>query len=161
MNSLEPRTLDFTAVDDLAFAAERGRLDVDLLPYSFVGRQLGPLLELYQLTRTGAGPSSLKGGWLDVDQFRGLGAALAGSAARWVSKSDRPFGILKGGIATSEEDWVGFLMDVKRAATEAGIVSEWAAQMTAALGEFHSNIIEHSGARDTGLRGLLRITGSL
>jgi len=150
VNSVEPRALDFSAVDDLAFAAERGCLDVGLLPYSFVSHQLGPLLELYQLTRTGAGPSSLRGGWLNVDQFRGLGAALVGSAAHWASKSDRPFGILKSCTAASEEEWIGFLMDAKRAATEVGIVSEWAAQMTAALGEFHSNIIEHSGARDTG-----------
>lgn len=150
MSAIEPRRLDFSAVDDLAFAAERGRLDVGQLPYSFVGRHLGPLLELYQLTRTGTGPSSLKGAWLDVDQFRGLGAAIAGQGVRWVSKSERPFGILKGCAAASEEDWVGFLMDARRAATEAGIVAEWAAQMAASLGEFHSNIVEHSGARETG-----------
>ncbi|MPZ35270.1 MAG: hypothetical protein GEV13_30570 [Rhodospirillales bacterium] len=150
MNYLDPRILDFRAVDDLAFAAKRGRLDLANLAYPFVGHQLGPLLELYQLTRTGGGPISLKGGWLDVDRFSGLGSALVSASPRWMSKSERPLGILKAGVATTEQDWIAFMMDAKRAAVETGIATDWAAQMAAAIGEFHSNIVEHSGARESG-----------
>lgn len=144
------RALDFAAVDDLAFAAESQRLDVTALPYRFECGLLGPLLELHQLTQTGGGPSSLRGGWLDSQTFEGLGRAMIAPPARWVALDER-LGLLKTAPNVPETDWIAFAMAAKRAAIQSGLSTDWAAQMVAAMGEFRSNIIEHSAAAQTGL----------
>ena len=150
MNSVVARSLDFSAVDDLAFAAERRRLDVTMLPYTIECGRLGPLLELHQLTRTGGGPASLRGDWLDASAFDGLGRAIISTSARWV-RQDEHLGLLKTASDVAETEWIAFAMSAKRAAVGSGLSSDWAAQMVAAIGEFRSNIIEHSGAPETGL----------
>ena len=144
------RSLDFAAVDDLAFAAESQRLDVTSLPYRFECDRLGPLLELYQLTQTGGGPASLRGGWLESQAFAGLGQAMVAQPARWISQEEQ-LGLLKTAPDVPESEWITFAMVAKRAAIQGGLSKEWAAQMVAAMGEFRSNIIEHSAAAATGL----------
>lgn len=158
MTSTVARALDFSAVDDLAFAAESQRLDINALPYSFKCGQLGPLLELHQLTQTGGGPSSLRGGWLDARAFEGLGRALVASPARWVSQ-DEQLGLLKTDPGVPETDWIAFAMVAKRAAIGSGLPADRAAQMVAAMGEFRSNIVEHSAAASTGLVAYHSATG--
>ena len=150
MNSVVARPLDFSAVDDLAFASEKQRLDVTALPYTIECGRLGPLLELHQLTRTGGGPASLRGDWLDASAFEGLGRAMISRPARWVVQ-DEHLGLLKTAADIPETEWIAFAMSAKRAAVRIGLSSDWAAQMVAAMGEFRSNIIEHSGAPETGL----------
>jgi hypothetical protein len=145
------RQLDFAAVDDLAFAAERGRLDVSKLPTSFVSHQLGPLLELYQLSISGCGPASLRGGWLDVEAFAGLGTAIRAKNARWCSPAENILGLLRTDNGVADYEWTAFAIDAKRAAVQSGLSTDWAAQMVGAMGEFRSNIHEHSEAVATGL----------
>ncbi|MGH6985547.1 MAG: hypothetical protein ACRED9_01745 [Caulobacteraceae bacterium] len=145
------RELDFSAVDDLAFAAERGRLDVSNMLFNFESWELGPLLELYQLSEAGLGPNSLRGGWLDVGAFPGLGGGIVAPGARWTTGEKWRLGVLKTGRGDTQYEWTAFAMDAKRAAVSAGLNKDWAAQMVGALGEFHSNIYEHSEAEETGL----------
>ncbi|MGO1078817.1 hypothetical protein [Inquilinus sp. CA228] len=151
MNRSTVRLLDFKAVDDLAFAAARGVLNVEKFDFSFIGKQLGPILELYQLYAAGVGPPSMRGGWLDVSSFAGLGRAIVSESSRWTSQAERSLGVLKTGRETIEQDWVAFAIEAKRAAIGAGLSSDWSSQMIAAMGEFRSNIIEHSGVQDSGI----------
>jgi hypothetical protein len=146
------RQLDFGAVDDLAFAAERGRLDVGQLPYVFECQELGPLVELYHLRLSGEGFPSLRGDWLDAAALPGLGAGIALKGARWCRGTGRQqLGVLKAGRGDPEHEWTASGIDAKRAAVGSGLTEDWAAQMVGALGEFHSNIYEHSEAEETGL----------
>ena len=64
---------------------------------------------------------------------------------------DEHLGLLKTAPDIAETEWIAFAMSAKRAAVGSGLSSDWAAQMVAAIGEFRSNIIEHSGVPETGL----------
>ena len=145
------RDLDYSAVDDLAFAAERGRLKADELRVVFAGRRLGPILELRHLAVAGNGFGGLRYRWLDCEEFIDLDDALKTHGSRWSSPGDKRLGFLRTVPTSSNSDWVAFAIDAKRAAVEAGLSDDWAAQMVGALGEFRSNIVEHSAATQTGL----------
>lgn len=144
------RSLNFKDVDDLSFAFENQSFDKTRIGEPYIANNIGPLLELYQQARSSFEPISLRGEWLDVKHFPGLGKALADKHPRWVANNDRSLGLLKTNSAATDDDWVSFAVDAKRAATMAGLSSDWSAQMVAAIGEFHSNIIEHSAAQETG-----------
>jgi anti-sigma regulatory factor (Ser/Thr protein kinase) len=150
VTSAVTRALDFAAVDDLAFAAESQCLDINALPYTFECNRLGPLLELHQLTQTGGGPPSMRGSWLDAGAFDGLGRAMISQSPRWTTVDQR-LGLLKTTPDIPETEWIAFGVAAQRAAAQSGLLADWAAQMVAALGEFRSNIIEHSAAAATGL----------
>lgn len=141
--------LDFRAIDDLAFAVERGRLGAPP-SVSFTCDQLGPLLELHQLSMTGYEQLSLNSDWLDLNSFDELGAPLISAAPSWRA-TDHSIGLLKTTHSATETHWASFAIDAKRAAMTAGLPRSWASQMVAAMGEFRSNIVEHSAAEATGL----------
>lgn len=142
------RVLDFSAVDDLAFASERGRLDLRQLPWTLQAERLGPFLEAHQLQRSGSLPNLQEASRLDALKFRALTAALAGPSDRWTCPNSRMLGTLKASADSNE--WTAFAMDAQRAAVSSGLTRDWAAQMVAAIGELRANIDEHSGAPATG-----------
>jgi hypothetical protein len=75
--------LTFTAVDGLAFAARKGMLG-RILPKSFVAGDIGPLLELSQLSADGALPpvdAMLAASQSMADSFW---CALRGRTRYWV-----------------------------------------------------------------------------
>jgi len=153
------RQLDFAAVDDLAFAAERRRLDLTKLPVSFVSHRLGPLLELHQLSAFGVEPSYPASAWLNRSVFSGLCNAIGANEARWCSHPGRMLALLKTGCGSTDGDWTAFAIDAKRAAIQSGLTSDWAAQMVGAMGEFRSNIYEHADATDTGFVAFRAVPG--
>mgnify|MGYP001051424131 FL=1 len=142
------KVLDFSAVDDLAFAAERGRLDLGHLPWSWRAHGLGPFLEALQLQRSGNLPDLEAANRLDPRPFRGLAAAVARNENRWICPMSRMLGTLN--ATSSSLDWTSFAMDAQRAAISSGMTRDWAAQMVAAIGELRANIDEHSAAAATG-----------
>lgn len=145
----ETTQLDFGAVDDLAFAAERGRLDVAALRDMFVADQLGPLVELSHLTRAGRLPPDLAAKGVDWSSHRELGLAFKSGAKR--CRAGTNAGLLRTSTSGDESDWIAFAIEAKRAALGAGLSNDWASQMVGALGELRSNIVEHSNAAESGL----------
>lgn len=143
------RVLTFAALDDLAFAAAKGRLS-GRSPVPFQARALGPVLELLHITGGATAAASIDLAWVNVGSTEGLAEALRGPRQRWVCPKSRSMGVFRGERSAKCTDWTAFLMDAKRAGLEAGLVQNWAAGMVGALGEIHDNIGEHSASPGTG-----------
>jgi len=143
--------LDFTALDGLAFAAERGRL-ANGVP-RLAARELGPLVEMALLARGGLLPAPETAKWLQLDGLGALYSAIKSGHRHWICPSARRIGFLRaeGRPPTDETIWTGFGLAAQQAAAAAGFPARIAAQLAAALGELHSNVYEHSGAPATGL----------
>ena len=147
-----PKRLLFRDVDELAFAAARGKLD-RVSPRAFhAPDQLGPLMELLHLSAAGKHPH-LKN-WLTGSSMTPLVAALGQQArASWVSPRHPDLGYVRttcGGDTGSR--LTAFLMRAKRAGRElSGLPAEVSGQLVAAMRELESNIHEHSGAPRTGV----------
>lgn len=134
--------LDFAAVDGVAFAAERGRLNK--VPTGFVlnVERLGPLVELTQLAKQHMLPAKPR--WLNAGALTALRDAILDHQTNW---SD--LGGNSAMMALPEEPisnaWTNFAMGAKRAALGAGFDRSFAGQMVAALRELEDNIREHAG----------------
>ena len=146
------RPLDFNMLDDLAFASERGRLTGVSLP-TMVAKDMGPVMEFAVLAGIGKLPAPHAVPWLSLGRLEPLVHALAEGLRRWICPQSRSAGLLR----TSQSDfqdptiWTAFGLAAQQAAMAAGFERRTAAGLTAAIGEFHSNIYEHAAAPDTGL----------
>jgi hypothetical protein len=151
VNAREVIPLTFTAVDGLAFAAQKGKLGPP--SKSFMVGDIGPLLELRHLSIDGrlaplenilAGMSSHT-----VDLF----AALRRTQQRfWTCPSTKRIGFFR---TTNNEDDVSnsynFGMAAQKAAIAAGFPKHVASQLVAAIMEMVDNIYLHSTSSETGL----------
>lgn len=143
--------LDFDMLDDLAFAFADGAANPAAIPTLSVDR-IGPYLE-WRLLRSGW-PSGR------ADNVRAIGSqrlasflkALASSRIAWTEPQYRNTGFLRISQRDGprENAWVAFGLEMQKAALKMGFPGPTAAQLVAALGEFHSNIIEHSEAAASG-----------
>lgn len=144
--------LDFTVLDGLAFAAARGRLDGRAVP-AMTAREIGPVLELEQLSGSGLLPSPHAAPFLSLDGLSAMVRALGSGTRQWICPQSRMTGFLRAAASLphDETNWIRFGLAAQQAATNAGFQRKIAAQLTAAIGEFHSNVYEHSDASDTGI----------
>lgn len=151
MTEPTPDTLDFAALDGLAFAAERGRLDGHPIP-AFTAREIGPLFELSQLSAHGLLPAPQSAAFLTLDGLGPLVHAMQGDTGQWVAPGAASMGFLRTRtVPPADTVWTGFGLAAQKAATASGFPRKIAAQLAAALGELHSNIYEHAQAPDTGV----------
>ena len=146
------RILDFCALDDIAFAVERGRLNEHTLPL-LKARNIGPLLELFQLSKKRALPSPISSLGLCLDSLGCLFERLKDSRRSWICPQTRRIGFLRTMSTLSQDEtaWTSFGLAVQRAAELANFSRQIARQLTAALLELHDNIYEHSRASKTGM----------
>ena len=135
-------TLDFVAVDGLAFAAERGRLNKSPARLALYAARLGPLVELTLLEMQGQLPTTPR--WLDAGVFVTLREAILSRGASWASANGSTAMIALQPDVVSNV-WTDFAIRAKRAAVQAGFDSSFAGQMVAALRELEDNIREHAG----------------
>jgi anti-sigma regulatory factor (Ser/Thr protein kinase) len=147
------RRLNFAAVDDLCFANERGRLDLNRARFRFLPDELTPALELRHysagtgLPRLGANP------WIGPGAVSSMVDALDHGTVQWVN----PQGGLTGFIRTrwdpyrDETTWFRFALAMRRAAAVSGFPSALVKQFEAAITELWTNIYEHANGWDTGL----------
>lgn len=156
---IEHRTLDFHAIDDLAFAGERGRLDRVPANVCFTANLLGPFLELRQLQASRTLPNAPLH-WFGAGALELLDTALRSGVRVWFDDSYSS-GLLRLDAEPQPFEWTNFAMRMKRAAVAAGLSSEWSGQMTAALREMESNITEHSGAPSSGVLAYRTVPGRL
>ena len=112
------KQLLFGDVDGLAFAAARGKLDQANLPTTYTPQQLGPLLELLQLSASGRIPRP--GNWLALNSAAPLVAALKQAKESWVSPVKQHMGFIRAARRGPDTDnrLTGFLMTAKRAGRE-------------------------------------------
>jgi anti-sigma regulatory factor (Ser/Thr protein kinase) len=145
-------SFDFAALDGLAFAAERGRLNGRKLSRMNAER-LGPIIELAQFAKTGNLPAPERADWLVLDGLAVLYRAMLTGRSQWVCPDGRRIGFLRthARLPTDENELIGFCLAARQAASMAGFPTRIAQQLAAAIGELHSNIYEHSGAPGTGV----------
>jgi anti-sigma regulatory factor (Ser/Thr protein kinase) len=149
---IQPSLFEFTTLDGLAFAAERGRVDGQAFP-RMAAQKLGPVIELMQLAATGLLPPPEKAEWLALDGLAVLYRALLTGRKHWVCSDGRRIGFLRTGAHPPKDEtrWVSFCLAVQQAASMAGFSTRIAQQLVAAIGELHSNVYEHSRFPETGL----------
>lgn len=146
------RSLSFPDLDNLGFAAARGRLADWSGVLDFTAEDLGPLLEYVLLGAAGALPKPDQAPWLSLGPLVNLYAALRRRDDRWVCPSTRHAGVFRTGRPDPEEtSWLGFCLAAQKAAKANGFPPKTAAQLAASLGEIQGNIGEHSQAPRTGL----------
>jgi anti-sigma regulatory factor (Ser/Thr protein kinase) len=148
-----PDTLTFAEVDDIAFAAERGRLNSTPYPTPLAPAGLGPLLELTHLARAGGMPTPQAALWISTGWAGPLLTALSAGRKDWYCPDTQSIGFLRtrGTLPTDEAVFSKFGLAAQKAACAVGVPKQTAAQLVGAIGEMHSNIYEHSGASETGL----------
>jgi hypothetical protein len=143
---------DFSALDGLAFAAERGRLN-GRTPPRMTAVSLGPVVEMSHLAKAGVLPAPDKADWLRLDGLAVLYRMVLGGRFQWICPDGRRIGFLRTRRQRPDdyEESLGFCLATRQAAAMAGFPARVAQQLAAAIGELHSNIYEHSGASGTGL----------
>lgn len=142
--------LTFTAVDGIAFAAQKGRLKLPPSRLFSIG-DIGPLLELHHLSADGVLPTFE--GLLDVvpPPVKELLDALQRRRS-WSCSSTKRIGFFR--TSDSESDRLGFYrfcMAAQKAAVEVGFSKLVAGQLVAAVGEMVDNIYLHSTLPESGL----------
>ena len=135
--------LNFSSVDDLALAAERGRLDDVELP-TFSAHDIGPLFELSRLAASGLLPPAREQSWLIRNSLSTMMEAFHSGISQWVCPRTNRIGYLRTKARYDTNIWTAFGLATQRSAVGAGFPKPIAAQLTAALGELHNNIYEHS-----------------
>lgn len=145
--------LTYAVLDDLAFAAERGRLDQLPNNLVLVAHDLGPLLEYVQLSLAQRLPPPDRAAWLSLNGSTALYAALSHRRGYWVCPHTRRLGVYRTHRRPPRDDttWIQFGVAARHAAIQEGFPNTIAAQLVGAIGEIESNIYEHSGAPETGI----------
>lgn len=141
----------FHDLDDLAFAAARGKFDQTNISTTYVPQQLGPLLELLHLSAGGRMPKPSY--WLALGNAAPFVSALDKAMDGWIAPANRHLGFvraLRRGTDGSSQ-LTHFLMTAKRAGQKvSGLHATVSGQLVAAMEELENNIHEHAGSAETG-----------
>lgn len=141
-------TLTFDLVDDICLGVQSGTLTEAHLPPTHADG-LGPLLELRHTQ-----PNILNGDggglWLAADSYRELMRNMRVTDAWFEPTSGHQGYISVDKLRRDELAWTDFVLRAKRAAISVGFSDDYGGKLTAAIGEFYANVIDHSGHIDTG-----------
>jgi anti-sigma regulatory factor (Ser/Thr protein kinase) len=137
-------TLDFRALDDVAFAAQLGKLGNIPAAYRLRADLIGPLLELLHLQRSGLLPPNPH--WLEDGYLTDLQAVIIAGQEAWASDGYTRVRMMKLAPLAMSNEWAAFAMEARRAAVFAGFDTSWAGQLIAAIRELENNVRDHSGA---------------
>lgn len=151
MSLPEPAPFTFALLDDLCFAAVRGRLKP--LPDGAYGLHgLGPVLELARLSTAGLLPPPSRANWLALDDAADFGKALGEGRTSWSCRL-RHLGFLRMRSSRPEDETEenAFKLEAQRAAHTVGFPRKLAAQLIGAFEEIQGNVYDHSGSSGSGL----------
>ena len=162
MSDVAPAAFDFAILDDLAFAAERGRLLDDSEIATCISQEIGPVVELASISQSYLLPTPQAAPWLMLDGLAPMVQALDNGIASWICPESRLMGFLRTSTSFPQDEklWTSFGISAQSAATSAGFPRSIARQLVAAMGELHSNIYEHSQASNTGVVAYRANSGS-
>jgi anti-sigma regulatory factor (Ser/Thr protein kinase) len=130
-------SLTFTLVDDITLGIQSKALDATNLP-RVTAEDLGPLIELKQ-----TGLIEHPADWLHAGRHASLLCGLA-NGGKWFNPAGWQGFVSVNAIKADYTNWTDFAMRAKRAAVESGFADDPAGQLVAAIGELHTNILEHS-----------------
>jgi len=145
--------LTFSSVDDLAFAADRGRLSIRNSVPALRVQELGPFLEYLLLSGAGLLPAPADAPWLSLNGIADLYSALSNRRHVWTCPRTRLAGIFRTfqQRPADETAWNMFSVAAEHAAIEAGFPKRIAVQLAGAIGEMEGNIYEHSRSSKSGV----------
>jgi anti-sigma regulatory factor (Ser/Thr protein kinase) len=143
----------FAILDDVAFAAERGRLTKDALEAgAYVLNDLGPGLEMAQLAAVRLLPPPSRAPWLSLGDFMPLWAALRDGRTIWrCPVSHMGFQRLQSSRPEDPAAGAPFKVEAHKAALAVGLPSAVAAQLVGALEEMQGNVYDHSESPGSGI----------
>ncbi len=150
MTETGPAILDFRMLDGLAFAAARGRLNEAAIP-ALKASEIGPLFELSSLAADSLLPTPHDALWLTTNLLGPMLDAIRRGTREWVCPQTRRAGFLSTAAPHDINEWTTFGLAAQQAATAEGFPKAIAAQLTAAMGELHSNIYEHAQESRSGI----------
>ena len=145
-----PVPLTFTAVDGLAFAAIKARLD-HLQSKVFAATTLGPLVELFSLSDDGVLPSLDGAPWIDLSTVFEFYTAYVQNDRFWLCPESKDHRFLRTNDSDDPAITLLFCSAAEKAAVSAGFGKQVARQLVAALSEMLDNIYWHSRRPSTGL----------
>ncbi|MBM3269153.1 MAG: hypothetical protein FJZ01_16050 [Candidatus Sericytochromatia bacterium] len=153
------RFFNFSALDGVALAAERGRLHGDSMP-AWVAGGIGPIIELALTAAIGHLPRPSAAPWLALGGLSGFAAAMNNDQTLWL-QDDGSMGFVRTRTARPgySTAWNSFRYAADRAAVASGFAKSDAAKFIGALTELHDNVDEHSGRPKSGLVGFQGRTG--
>ena len=97
---------DFAALDDLAFAAERGRLNEDAIP-ALNAQEIGPVLELVRLSsQSRLLPTPQTASWLVLDGLTPMMQALDNGKELWVCPRTHLVGFLRTSMSSLKDETI-------------------------------------------------------
>lgn len=94
--------------------------------------------------------SGFSGSWLNANAHADLLSSMNSGKAWFQLGSEHRGYISVTELRRDELAWTKFTIRAKRAAVAAGFSDEYSGQLVAAIGEFYSNVEEHSHRTDTG-----------
>jgi anti-sigma regulatory factor (Ser/Thr protein kinase) len=147
------KNLTFEVVDDLVGAHARGRLR-GVPQVRFAVHEICPLIELMLEASNGRTGPLLESEWLDSSTQIDLRTALAGRQNIWIDDSRRRGfmrTVFNPRVEADDLQRNRFLVAARIAAETVGLTTPVAQSLAAALREMESNIIEHSGAAESGI----------
>jgi len=153
MTLVSPSHLTFSAVDDLAFAAQQGRLQGKPVNTIFIPQHIGPLLELVHLSGNGQLPPLDSNPWISLAAYKTFYWVFTSGCDQWICPYSKRLGFIRTSWDPSGDtpEWDAFRYLMQRAATEAGFSARIPAKLVGAIGELQSNLHEHSGTAHTGV----------
>ena len=162
--------LDFDLLDDLALGVERGRVSLDELA-PIAAERIGPAIEAIALASQWERCAQPSLHWLNRTHLAPLfrdaidqqtSSQRMGGNIGWISSdkfADRPswtcpmissqychpcVDLISSDKFADRPSWTGFLMQVSSAVKAEGFDNRTKSGLMAMLGEFHSNVLEHS-----------------
>ncbi|WFU24986.1 hypothetical protein QA649_01675 [Bradyrhizobium sp. CB1717] len=117
----------------------------------YVAGDLGPLIEMVQLARTGLLPPPSSAPWLRLNGTETVLRAAGGGSEGWPSPHGSGSGFFRCDVLQTEAArWTSFKLEAHKAALAAGFPSQAVSRLMGAMGEIADNVLEHSNAAATG-----------
>lgn len=157
MTSVSVSPLTFSAVDDLAFAAQQGRLRGKPVKKVFTPGRIGPLVELAHLSGNDYLPHLESNPWISLATYQTFYSAFTSGHDQWICPRSKRLGFIRTNWDPSGDtpEWDAFRYLMQRAAAAAGFSGRIPAKLIGAIGELESNLHEHSEAAHTGVIAFL------
>jgi hypothetical protein len=157
----ETQPFDFSIVDDLSLAAERGRLVTSKIYSRYKADEIGPTVEYVQLAKTGAVPDIRLCPWLALGGFQEFVDALLSTTTSWICPIEKNLGVFRPGFQDQLDNvsWVSFCLEAQKCAEHAGFSKAVSKMLVAAARELFDNVFEHSLATNSGLVAFRGVRG--
>jgi anti-sigma regulatory factor (Ser/Thr protein kinase) len=111
---------------------------------------LGPMVELHHFQRSIKPSHDSSTSWLSADEYSELQKNLGNTRVWHKPDTGRQGYITMGELRRDGLAWTDFAMRSKRAALSAGFSDDDSGKLIGAIGEFYSNVTEHSERTETG-----------